>query len=434
MHPVSHRDRSMPRDRQAVRAFLVSAGILFGSLSTGCLRPTILRPDANTPAPKGASTASIRPQPADSLNPATSGTLENSSNDRSTPALDPTPAAPPLGAQVAPPALNAQPAPSSTQVPPPLSPVPSQPGAGNSTATSPVDETPATTEQPTPLLDAALERVAAVTREQRESLDSAPPSSEPQETTTKPIAPEHFPTKPFESDHPTTLPSRTPEPTPPTAALVDIGQATSASTPLVINVSDSPAPSASRAVLKDARQRVLAPSEAGTRTVARHENIASNDEPRGTLLAAEPVATAAPANSATEAGEPLGIDKLCICRKIVGFGIFEPLQQPGVRVGKLLLLYCEMTGMTYSPKEASFVSRLASKLELRSVSDGATRWVYEFAPGEDVCASRRRDFFVNYRFVLPNSLPPGAYRLCLTQTDLLADRTTSTEIPLEIIP
>ena len=57
-----------------------------------------------------------------------------------------------------------------------------------------------------------------------------------------------------------------------------------------------------------------------------------------------------------------------------------------------------------------------------------------FGPAEDVCASRRRDFFVNYVFKLPQTLPPGSYRLRLTQTDLVANRSTSSEIPLEIIP
>ena len=46
MHPVSQRGRSMPRDRQSIRAYLMLAGILCWSLSTGCLRPSILRSDS----------------------------------------------------------------------------------------------------------------------------------------------------------------------------------------------------------------------------------------------------------------------------------------------------------------------------------------------------------------------------------------------------
>ena len=48
----------------------------------------------------------------------------------------------------------------------------------------------------------------------------------------------------------------------------------------------------------------------------------------------------------------------------------------------------------------------------------------KLGPDEDVCASRRRDFFVNYVFNLPKTLPPGSYRLRLTQTDLVANQST----------
>ena len=63
MHPVSIRGRSMSRDRQTFRAFFVVMGILCWSLSTGCLRSTMLRPAdgpvaqpalANGPATAGA--------------------------------------------------------------------------------------------------------------------------------------------------------------------------------------------------------------------------------------------------------------------------------------------------------------------------------------------------------------------------------------------
>ena len=90
--------------------------------------------------------------------------------------------------------------------------------------------------------------------------------------------------------------------------------------------------------------------------------------------------------------------------------------------------------MQYEAKEASFVSRLSSKIEIGSVDDGAFQWARELGPKEDVCGSRRHDFFVNYRFCLPQTLPPGSYRLRLTQTDLIANRSTSAEIPLEIVP
>ena len=90
--------------------------------------------------------------------------------------------------------------------------------------------------------------------------------------------------------------------------------------------------------------------------------------------------------------------------------------------------------MRYEANDASFVSRLSSKIEIGSVGNGVFQWALELGPKEDVCASRRHDFFVNYKFSIPAELPPGSYRLRLTQTDLIANRSTATEIPLVIVP
>ena len=149
-----------------------------------------------------------------------------------------------------------------------------------------------------------------------------------------------------------------------------------------------------------------------------------------TLLDDEPAAGIGQAT--TDRPDPLGIGKVCLCRKILGFGSFEPLPEPSVKAGQRILLYCEMTGMQYEAKESSFVSKLSSKIEIRSVHDGGFAWAQELGPAQDVCASRRRDFFVNYAFCLPKTLRPGSYRLRLTQTDLVANESVSTEVPLEI--
>jgi hypothetical protein len=93
-----------------------------------------------------------------------------------------------------------------------------------------------------------------------------------------------------------------------------------------------------------------------------------------------------------------------------------------------------MTGMRYEAKDASFVSRLSSKIEISAAGSGPVLWARELGPAEDVCGSRRHDFYVNYRVDLPKTLPPGSYHLRLRQTDLVANRTTSGELSFEIVP
>ncbi len=63
--------------------------------------------------------------------------------------------------------------------------------------------------------------------------------------------------------------------------------------------------------------------------------------------------------------------------------------------------------MQYEAKAASYVSRLSSKIEIGSVENGAFQWALELGPEVDVCGSRRHDFFVNYKFSVPPTLPPG---------------------------
>ena len=151
--------------------------------------------------------------------------------------------------------------------------------------------------------------------------------------------------------------------------------------------------------------------------------------------------TTPPASSDTHTNLPptsetdlLAIGKLCMCLTVHGFGVFEACPGSHVKVGQRIVIYCEMTGMKYEVRDASFVSRLSSKIEISAAASGKIEWTRELGPAEDVCGSRRRDFYVNYRVELPSSLLPGSYRLRLTQTDLMANRTTSAELPFEIVP
>ena len=99
-----------------------------------------------------------------------------------------------------------------------------------------------------------------------------------------------------------------------------------------------------------------------------------------------------------------------------------------------ILLYCELTGIQYEERGDDFVSRISSRVEIKRASGGPMLWQRELGDAQDVCRRRRRDYYVNYRLELPKTLGPGSYRLRLLQTDLVAGATTSTDIPLEIIP
>ena len=144
-------------------------------------------------------------------------------------------------------------------------------------------------------------------------------------------------------------------------------------------------------------------------------------------------AIVAPTNP-PEKPAPLAISELRLCRRVFGFGSFEPLADESVKVGQHLLVYCELTGLQYESRDAAFVSRISSRVEVRPALGGTVLWEQELGTAEDLCRRQRRDNYVNYRVDLPKTLGPGSYRLTLLQTDLVAGNSTKTEIPLEITP
>ncbi|WZO96245.1 hypothetical protein EP7_003234 [Isosphaeraceae bacterium EP7] len=137
---------------------------------------------------------------------------------------------------------------------------------------------------------------------------------------------------------------------------------------------------------------------------------------------------------ALEAASPLEMTDLRWCRNVYGFGEFEPIDEPAFHPGQAAILYCELAGVHSVEADGQFRSKLQAQLAIVPDGGGAPVWTQSFDPAEDRCRRRRRDFFVNYSFSIPESLAPGLYRLRLTQTDQVAGRGTTREIAFSIEP
>jgi hypothetical protein len=138
--------------------------------------------------------------------------------------------------------------------------------------------------------------------------------------------------------------------------------------------------------------------------------------------------------SALEEEQPLEITALQLCRRVNGFGSFEPIDPAACKPGQAVIVYCEMSGLRYSAAGGVFHSRLASRVELTPTAGGKVVWSDDLGVAEDLCRRRRRDYYVNYRLVLPDRLPPGTYQLNLLQSDELAGRTTAGSLVVTIEP
>jgi hypothetical protein len=142
----------------------------------------------------------------------------------------------------------------------------------------------------------------------------------------------------------------------------------------------------------------------------------------------------------------LRIDKLCFCREIRRFGVYDPLPdacpafQAGCdgRRGELIRVYAEVRNFASKLQSPYYVTELASKVEiyLQGTKDKPI-WQYDFSvqPERNADRSRtpRHDYFINYEFGVPSNLPPGHYTLWIQVEDRLSPRTARRSLDFEVV-
>jgi hypothetical protein len=124
---------------------------------------------------------------------------------------------------------------------------------------------------------------------------------------------------------------------------------------------------------------------------------------------------------------PLVLDNLCFCRKIEGFGVYDPLPgdhtfqsggdgQPGERVQ----VYVEVRNFLTHSANALHETNLGSRLEVRDFERGNVVYRMDFPAVVDRSRTPRRDYFINFQFHVPANLPAGSYTLWVQVQDNLS--------------
>ena len=123
----------------------------------------------------------------------------------------------------------------------------------------------------------------------------------------------------------------------------------------------------------------------------------------------------------------LKLRHLALCRRIQTFGDYEPFEKNAFSPGQDVLLYAEVENFTSRPTgDGRLETLLRSMITIREgSSDG--KIVHEILVGvtPDICRTSRRDYFHNYEFKFPRTLPLGRYVLRLTVTDLHGNKKAS---------
>jgi hypothetical protein len=122
---------------------------------------------------------------------------------------------------------------------------------------------------------------------------------------------------------------------------------------------------------------------------------------------------------------------LAFCSRIRGFGNIDRVQANSFAAGQPVLLYSEVEHFFSDPIPTGFRTRISSVIELLD-ANGRVAWSQDFGVVEDTSSGPRRDYFMSYRFHLPQNVKPGVYSVRLTLCDDLANRSASGAIPLSI--
>jgi len=135
-----------------------------------------------------------------------------------------------------------------------------------------------------------------------------------------------------------------------------------------------------------------------------------------------------------ELADPV-ISTIALCRQVVTFGVYEQMVLEDFVAGRTTqtIVYCEVRNFSSEPTaDGRYRTRLASRIELLTASDGKSVWQLDEPKIEDVCQRRRTDFFLAQRVTLPPTLPAGEYVLKVGVEDKLSGKVGESSVPVSI--
>jgi hypothetical protein len=147
--------------------------------------------------------------------------------------------------------------------------------------------------------------------------------------------------------------------------------------------------------------------------------------PDPALRAAETSARLRSALRWIESHVPLEVTHAVFCRRIDGFGAYTAHAADEFESGQAVLIYTEVRNFTSEATPGGeFRTVLSSRIEIHQGNEhGPVMLSHDLAASEDLCRSRRNDYFQSYRLQLPSSLTPGPHVLRLTIRDESSGRS-----------
>lgn len=123
---------------------------------------------------------------------------------------------------------------------------------------------------------------------------------------------------------------------------------------------------------------------------------------------------------------PLTIGKMCFCRAIRNFGVYDPLPSDHTfragtssSPGSSIFVYAEPRNLTLLRHGETYEIRVVSRLTVTDADGHIVETKVNKEPPQ-IYRSPRHDFFIQGRFDVPANMPPGGYTLTIEVEDLLS--------------
>ncbi|HEV7301343.1 MAG TPA: hypothetical protein VGN72_18415 [Tepidisphaeraceae bacterium] len=134
------------------------------------------------------------------------------------------------------------------------------------------------------------------------------------------------------------------------------------------------------------------------------------------------------------AGADLAVPTIALCRKVDGFGVYDPIEPAQFARGReaSVILYCEVANFSSQKADGKKWETTLSHSATLYRDSGVPVWSDKTTNVVDYSRNRRSDFFVVKMLRLPATLTTGRYVLKVTVVDRQSNRMAEGSLPITI--
>jgi len=133
----------------------------------------------------------------------------------------------------------------------------------------------------------------------------------------------------------------------------------------------------------------------------------------------------------------LVVPKVELCKSIVGFGLYEPIEPAAFKAGakNRVLLYIEVDNFKCEKTKTGLFRTLLSVRKSLMNKSGEELWSTKDDNIEDLARQERRDFYLTIGpLAIPKSLGPGEYVFKVEVEDVLGGKINSNVVRFKMVP